>query len=170
VEIGKNDMKLAMTLTLAGSDHSKFLRQIFVSMDITAPDYWFKEFDTYKVGTVANSSSTMHKLGTRLLTKDDFSFDFIDENRDDMIGDLNAVIRQYQHYKESDEELAKEYWRYLIQNLPMSFNYLRTCTMNYAVLRNMYHSRKNHKLVEWHEFCRMIESLPYSELITTPSK
>lgn len=158
--IGEEDMKLALKLIKAGTEHAKFMRQIFVSMDITAPDYWWKEYATYKIGTVENSTSTMHKLGSRLLTKDDFSIDEwtgIDEN---MLVYLNDLIKEYQLTK------SKYVWRAIIQKLPMSFNYLRTCTNNYQGIRNMYFQRKHHKLQEWLDFCKVIEELPYSELIT----
>jgi len=166
--VGPNDMKLALKLVKAGSDHSKFMRQILVSMDITAPDYWYKEFDTYKVGTVANSTSTMHRLGSRYLREDDFSWDTVTRYKESTLDHLNILIEDWKAaLEEGNKDEASELWRELIQDLPMSYNYLRTFTMNYAVLRNMYHSRKNHKLTEWREFCKIIESLPYSELITT---
>lgn len=163
--IGDKDKKLAIKLIKAGTDHSKFMRQIFVSMDITAPDYWFKEFDTYKIGTVANSTSTMHKLATRTLALDDYSFDEIDEDVLIVTDIINKLIINYQ--KETDTNKKNAIWRKLIQLNPMGFLYMRTVTMNYQNLRNMYHSRRNHKLKEWRDFCRVIEiSLPYSEFIT----
>ena len=166
--LGENDRKLALRLVTAGSDHGKFIRQIFVSMDITAPDYWWKEMDTYKVGTVANSTSTMHKLTSRSLTADDFSWDEVTSFKKGLLEHLNELISVYKEavQKERPEE-ANRLWRQLIQDLPMSFNYTRTWTGNYANLRNMYHARKAHKLIEWHAFCRTIEELPFSELITT---
>jgi hypothetical protein len=160
--IGKEDMKLALKLVKAGSEHSKFTRQIFVSMDITAPDYWWKEQSTYKIGTVENSTSTMHKITSRLLTENDFSIDEWDGEDIGMLNNLNALIFEYQNQEVKDKKL----WRKIIQKLPMSFNYKRTCTNNYQGLRNMYFQRNHHKLQEWLDFCRMIESLPYSELIT----
>jgi hypothetical protein len=188
--IGENDRKLALNLTRAGSDHGKFMRQIFVSVDITAPLYWWKEFDTYKVGTVANSTSTMHKLGSRPLTPNDFSWDNEDGEewhctyRQNMLSDLNRLI---ENWKEARAELegipegmtgtrqivskrVKNLWRRMIQDLPSSFNQTRTVTLNYQVLRTIYHSdRRNHKQVEWRVgFMDWIKSLPYSELITTP--
>lgn len=173
--IGEEDMKLALKLVKAGTDHSKFMRQIFVCMDIYAPEYWWKEYETYQVGTTENSTSTMHKLTSRLLTVDDFSwdeFELKDKSRDEIyynlvinnlkkntLESLNNLILKYQETKD------KRIWRAIIQALPMNFNYLRTCSMNYQVLRNIYFARRNHKLVEWREFCDVIKELPYSELI-----
>lgn len=160
--LGKNDKKLAQQLILAGSDHRKFMRQIFFCGDITAPDYWWKEMDTYKVATVANSTSTMHKLTSRELTVDDFSFDDpVEQFELDTIYQLNYWIKIYQETKD------KKLWRRIIQNLPMSFNYTRTWTATYETLRNIYFARRNHKLSEWHTFCDMILNLPLGkELIT----
>ncbi len=158
--IGEKDSELALKLIKTGTDHSKFLRQIFVSMDITAPLYFFKEFDTYKVSTVANSTSTMHRLGSRLLNFDDFSWDYPTTYRTETLNHLNELIQSWQKTKD------KIIWREIIQDLPDSYNQLRTWTGNYQNLRNMYHTRKNHKLEEWREFCKRIELLPYSELIT----
>jgi hypothetical protein len=169
-EIGPNDLTLMKQLAGAGSSHAKYRRYINVTVDITAPLYWWKEFDTYKVGTVANSESTMHTISKRDLTLDDFSHDHI---YDDMTTEPSALkaltfvidtINQYrQLYKVSG---AKGDWWQIIQLLPSSFNQKRTVQLNYEVLSNIYHARKNHKLTEWREFCRWIESLPYSELIT----
>ena len=159
-QIGDNDLSLALKLVKAGSDHSKFMRQIFVSIDITAPLYWWKEMDTYKVGTVANSTSTMHKIGSRLLTCHDFSVDEVDDFFKDYLDYINHLIIMWQKTKD------KKIWRKIIQTLLDSFNQKRTWTANYSVLRNIYHNRKSHKLTEWHEFCKIIEGLPYSELIT----
>jgi hypothetical protein len=159
-DVGEEDMKLALKLIKAGSDHSKFMRQILVSMDIIAPDYWWKEFSTYKIGTVENSTSTMHKLTSKLLTYEDFSFDEWGIHEEKIIDFINFLIVQW------NDKKNEEIWRRIIQNLPMSFNYLRTCTMNYQVLRNMHHNRRNHKLQEWRDFCKTIEQLPYSKLIT----
>lgn len=168
--MGENDLELALKLTKAGSDHSKFLRQIFVSMDITAPLYWWKEMDTYKVGTVANSESTMHTAHKHPFTKDMFStdiegLDYIDTRVwnniwDEILWHVESLRQRYMETKD------RKYWRQLIQILPSSFNQMRTWTANYAVLRNIYHARKNHKLSEWHDFCAVIEKLPYSILIT----
>ncbi|HBF36293.1 MAG TPA: hypothetical protein DDW50_03130 [Firmicutes bacterium] len=167
VTLGENDRKLAITLVTSGSDHRKFLRQIFVSMDIVAPDYWWKEMDTYKVGTAANSTSTMHKLTSRTLTGDDFSWDDLTPFREELMGHLNDLISRFKELTKNNEtDQAKKIWRQLIQDLPMSFLYTRTWTGNYENLRNIYHARSNHKLSEWHDFCRVLESLPFSELIT----
>jgi hypothetical protein len=160
--IGEEDMKLALKLIKAGSDHSKFMRQILVSMNIEAPIYWWKEADTYKVATVANSTSTMHKMGSRLLTFNDFSWDKITPFRDNVLIHLNKLIVQWQKSEKKD----KEVWRDMIQDLPSSFNQMRTWTANYQILRNIYFARKSHKLQEWKDLCKVIESLPYSELIT----
>ncbi len=159
--VGKEDMKLALKLVKAGSEHSKFTRQIFVSMDIIAPDYWWKEQATYKIGTVENSTSTMHRITSRLLTKNDFSIDEWDASDIGTLNNLNELIFKYQNQEVKDKKL----WRKIIQKLPMSFNYKRTCTNNYQGLRNMYFQRHGHKLEEWRDFCKMIEELPYSELI-----
>lgn len=163
--MGPNDYNLAMRLSKAGNDHAKYLRQILVSCDITAPMYWWKEFDTYKIGTVANSTSLMHKLGTELLTVEDFSFDEPDHPYvQDLIDKLNTLIRMWQI--DDGMKPGTPTWRLLNQLMPSSYNYLRTVSLNYQVLKNIYHSRKNHKLQEWRDFCKWIESLPYSELIT----
>lgn len=182
VEIGPNDLDLARRLIKAGSDHRKFLRQIFVSVDITAPLYWWKEYDTYKVATVANSCSTMHKIHDRALTLDDFShehlFDGIDrvEGASDMeyyenpTTALEYTIRVINHYREKFIETKdKRYWWQMIQLLPTSYNQKRTVTFNYETLRNIYGSRRNHKLDEWSVgFMDWIKTLPYAEeLITT---
>ena len=158
--IGEEDMELATKLIKAGNEHAKFMRQIFVSMDITAPDYWWKEYATYKVSTTENSTSTMHKITSELLDMKDFSIDEWDDINFVVLNTLNQLIEEYQ------EDKYVGTWKRIIQLLPMSYNYLRTCSMNYQVLRNMYFQRRNHKLVEWREFCKVIESLPYSELIT----
>lgn len=160
--IGDKDIALAQKLIKAGPDHSKFMRQIFVSMDITAPLYWWKEMDTYKVGTVANSTSTMHKLSSKPLTEEDFSFDkdwdlFYNMAKDSIIGYCEQMRKKYVATND------KRYWRALIQLLPESYNQTRTWTSNYAILRNIYFSRSNHKLSEWHDFCREIERLPFSK-------
>jgi hypothetical protein len=160
--IGKKDMELALKLINGGSEHCKFLRQIFVSMDITAPDYWWKEYATYKINTTENSTSTMHKITSRLLTEDDFSIDEWDDYDKQKLMELNYLILDFQKDKTN-----KTLWRKIIQKLPMSYNYLRTCTMNYENLRNMYHQRNTHKLQEWHDFCDVLKTLPNSKLITT---
>ena len=162
--LGENDLSLAKKLAKAGSDHRKFLRQIIVSMDITAPLYWWKEFDTYKVGTVANSCSTMHKIQAKEFSRDDFSCDRLSEEAlavlDSVILYLEGERIKYNVTKE------KEHWHNMIQLLPSSFNQMRTVSMNYEVLINIYYARKNHKLAEWHTLCDAIENLPYaSDLI-----
>lgn len=159
--LGPNDLSLAKRLCSAGSDHRKFIRQIFVSMDIIAPLYWWKEFDTYKVATVANSTSTMHKIHSKKFELDDFSHDYLDA---DALHCLEQTIEFLESTREKFNNFGeKQYWYNLIQLLPASYNQLRTCTMNYETLRNMYAARKNHKLVEWHTFCDCIRKLPYFE-------
>ena len=175
--IGENDMKLAQILIKAGNEHRKFMRQIFVSVDITAPLYWWKEFDTYKVGTVANSTSTMHKLATTPITLDCFEIDDYDRNlsladnpkdddgldnistfEEDIIYVLENIRQKYLETKD------KRYWKELIRWLPESWLQKRTITMNYENVRNMYFQRRNHKLTEWSEsFIKWVESLPYAE-------
>lgn len=170
--LGPNDLKLAKQLATAGSDHGKFLRMIIFSCDITAPLYWHKEADTYKVGTVRNSCSTMHKITEKEFTVDDFSVEHLDHfsltQLKYIIGRLNANRSEYLCWDPKDETALpkKDYWWQLIQLLPSSYNQRATWTANYEVLRNIYHTRKNHKLDEWHAFCDMIEELPYSDLIT----
>lgn len=170
--LGPNDLKLAKQLATAGSDHGKFLRMIIFSCDITAPLYWWKGMDTYKVGTVRNSCSTMHKITEKEFTVDDFSVEHLDHfsltQLKYIIGRLNANRSEYLCWDPKDETALpkKDYWWQLIQLLPSSYNQRATWTANYEVLRNIYHARNNHKLDEWHEFCDMIEELPYSELIT----
>jgi hypothetical protein len=165
--MGEEDHKLAMTLSKAGSDHAKFLRQILVSVDIIAPEYWWKEADTYKVGTVANSTSMMHTLGKRELTADDFSFDNPNNvSVQDYLCIINHVRRKW---IESGKKKPSPEWRLMNQLTAISFNYRRTFTANYQVLKSMYHSRKNHRLSEWHDFARWVESLPHGELITMKS-
>jgi len=159
--LGENDLGLGMRLAKAGSDHRKFIRQIFVSVDITAPLYWWKEFDTYKVGTVANSTSTMHKIHSKPIVMEDFSFDRLTPESEkfakEMVDYIESVRLKYM------EDKDKAYWWDLIQLLPSSYNQMRTCTMNYENLTNMYYARRNHKLDEWHVFCDWIKSLPYAE-------
>lgn len=166
--IGPNDMQLALKLIKNGNEHRKFLRQIFISMNITAPLYWWKEMDTYKIGTTANSTSTMHTLHKRKLTVEDFSFD--DKENEmvlKLVEYLNSLIEEFNIKKQQrQEDEAKKVWRTLIQLLPCSFNQMRTWTANYEVLRNIYHQRKNHKLQEWRDFCSVLETLPYAEFIT----
>jgi len=174
--IGEKDLSLALKLIKSGSDHSKFLRQIFVSMDITAPMSWWWDFDTYKVSTVRNSTSRMHKLGTRLLTIDDFSYDSQDGEinitplRKYVMDDLNKRIVEYQKLKETDIKSALKLWREIVFDSPQNYNFLSTWTGNYENLRNVYHGRKNHKQREFPDFCEVIEGLPYSQLITIERK
>ena len=159
--LGDADLSLATRLAKAGSDHRKFIRQIFVSVDITAPLYWWKEFDTYKVGTVANSTSTMHKIQAKELSREDFS---CDRMSDVALASLDATIAvleaQRLKFLETHERV---YWDDMIQLLPSSYNQLRTVTLNYEVLINMYYARRAHKLAEWKSFCGMIEQLPYAK-------
>ena len=174
--IGPKDLALALKLTKAGSDHSKFLRQIFVSMDITAPMSWWWDFDTYKVATVRNSTSRMHKLGSRLLTFDDFSIDDEKGNinitpfRKYVLEDLNKRIKEYQKLKDEGKmEEAMALWREIVFDSPQSYNFKSTWTGNYEIMRNVYRARRNHKQREFRDFCKIIENeFPYSELITTP--
>ena len=170
-DVGENDLALMKKLIKAGSDHSKFMRMINVTCDITAPLYWWKEFDTYKVGTVRNSCSTMHKIHSKEFTLDDFSIDdfyFEDDKCGMYLSDMfKNVVADCEFLRKNFVETGdKRYWRGLIQLLPSSYNQRATVQLNYAVLRNMYHSRKNHKLDCWRTFCEWIETLPYSELIT----
>ena len=161
--IGPNDYALMKSLRNAGTDHRKFMRMITVYLDITAPLYWWKEFDTYKVGTVANSCSTMHKIHAKEFTLDDFSC----EKLYDPLGDLRPIVDRLNVYRERYLETKdKNDWWQMIQLLPTSYNQKRTVMLNYEVLANIYKSRRNHKLDEWHTFCDWIEELPYSELIT----
>ena len=165
--IGPNDLNLIMKLRAAGIDHRKFMRMIEVYVDITAPLYWWKEYDTYKVGTVANSCSTMHKIAAKEFTLEDFSHEHLQE---DSIAVLESVIhtmnvhREWYNNKALDD--PKIDWWQMIQLLPSSYNQKRTIMLSYEVLANIYKSRRHHKLDEWHTFCDWIESLPYSELIT----
>lgn len=171
--VGMNDRALMKKLVKAGSDHAKFMRMINVTADITAPLYWWKEFDTYKVGTVANSCSTMHTIANREFMLGDFSHEHLTPAA---IATIRTVIERLNFARKEflkgrkDSEFgmpsAKEYWWDMIQLLPSSYNQMRTVQLNYAVLRNMYHARKNHKLDEWRDFCSWVESLPYAELIT----
>lgn len=176
--IGMQDLDLMTRLRNAGTDHRKFMRMITVYLDITAPLYWWKEFDTYKVGTVANSCSTMHRIHTKEFTLDDFSHEHLIDWYDshaitpdgrhlytkgiiqDLIDILNRCHTWYNKTKD------KKYWWQIIQLLPSSYNQRRTVMLNYEVLANIYKSRRNHKLDEWREFCNWIETLPYNELIT----
>lgn len=159
--LGENDLSLAKRLCKAGSDHRKFIRQIMVSIDITAPLYWWKEYDTYKVATVANSTSTMHKIHSKPFELDDFSCDHMTP---DTIQFMQKVVDQLEIIRNRYmEEKDKKHWYDLIQLLPSSYNQLRTCTLNYETLTNIYFARKHHKLDEWHTFCDFIETLPYAK-------
>ena len=159
--MGANDLDLAQRLAHAGTDHRKFLRQIFVSVDITAPLYWWKEFDTYKVGTVANSTSTMHKIHTKPFERGDFSHDRMDEGG---LAALDAVITylENERVKFVADKTDRQSWHNMIQMLPSSYNQMRTVTMNYENLINIYYARRTHKLAEWHVLCDWIMSLPYA--------
>lgn len=163
-ELGDNDKALALKLVKAGSDHAKFMRQILVSVDIIAGNEFWKELDTYKVGTVANSTSMMHTLGKRLLNADDFSFDQpLSAIAQKQIDTANEAV---QAWWDSGKKQRSPEWRDMQKAIPVGFVYRRGFTCNYQVLQNIYRSRKNHRLSEWHEMARWIESLPYSELIT----
>jgi len=175
--IGENDLKLARSLAKSGSDHRKFLRQIFVSVDITAPLYWWKEFDTYKVGTVVNSCSTMHKIHDKEFTTKDFScedlLDGTNSSEEEILcttpgnyytslGVLSMVTRALNFYRELYIKTKdKKYWKQMIQLLPSSYNQMRTCTLTYENILNMHRARKNHKLDEWIQICGVFETLPY---------
>jgi hypothetical protein len=159
--LGENDLSLATKLAKAGNDHRKFLRQIFVSMDITAPLYWWKEFDTYKIGTVANSCSTMHKIQAKKFGREDFSCDRLDEPA---LAILDAVIDFIESERcRYNETKDKQAWHNMIQLLPSSFNQMRTVTLNYEVLITIYYARHAHKLAEWHTLCDAIAALPYAK-------
>ena len=160
--LGPNDLDLAVRLRRAGSDHRKFLRQVMVSADVTAPLYWWKEYDTYKVGTVANSTSTMHKIHSKPFSREDFSTDHMTEPTlafmDQVIEKLEEIRLRY-----LEEGKKKEDWYDMIQLLPSRYNQMRTCSLNYETLINIYYARKDHKLQEWHSFCDWIASLPYGK-------
>ena len=162
---GPNDLDLAMRLAKAGSDHRKYLRMVFVSVDITAPLYWWKEYDTYKVATVANSTSTMHKIHSKPFSMDDFSCDHMTDGTkkfmETVVAELENIRLRFKETKSKDD------WYDMIQLLPSSYNQMRTCTFNYETLINIYRARKNHKLAEWHTFCDWIETLPYAEQLIT---
>lgn len=159
--LGPNDLGLAKRLRQAGSDHRKYIRQIFVSVDITAPIYWWKEYDTYKVATVANSTSTMHKIHSKPFELDDFSHDHMTPATLDF---METVIAQLEKIRlDFVETKSKEAWYDMIQLLPSSYNQMRTCTLNYETLINIYFARRNHKLQEWHTFCDWIKTLPYAK-------
>lgn len=185
-EIGPNDRKLMMTLRNAGTDHRKFMRMITVYLDITAPLYWWKEFDTYKVGTVANSCSTMHCIHKKEFTLEDFSCEYLTEQSMDVLNNIIEMLNMYRalYIAKNDKRInigtvmsdecyakyKKDIWWQMIQLLPSSYNQKRTVMLNYEVLANMYKSRRNHKLDEWRELCMWMWTLPYSELITGERK
>lgn len=163
--LGPNDLSLATRLAHAGSDHRKYMRMIFVSVDITAPLYWWKEYDTYKVATVANSTSTMHKIHSKAFSMDDFSCDHMTPGTlafmETIVTELETIRLRYLESK------SKEDWYDMIQLLPSSYNQMRTCTFNYETLFNIYHARRHHKLAEWHTFCDWVETLPYAKELLT---
>ena len=176
--IGPNDKQLMMTLRNAGTDHRKFMRMITVYLDITAPLYWWKEFDTYKVGTVANSCSTMHKIAAKEFELEDFSCEHLATPGKSMLLSTIFLLNRYRDFYNKWESIddntknsyliyeKKDAWWQMIQLLPSSYNQKRTVMLNYEVLANIYKSRRHHKLDEWHTLCDWIENLPYSELIT----
>ena len=162
--LGPNDLGLMKCLRNAGTDHRKFMRMIVIYVDLTAPLYWWKEFDTYKVGTVANSCSTMHKIAAKRFERDDFSHEHLMDGGNYILNSTIDMLNEYRaQYLDSED---KKYWWQMIQLLPSSYNQKRTVMLNYEVLANIYKSRRNHKLDEWHTFCNWIEELPYSEVIT----
>jgi hypothetical protein len=160
--LGPNDCDLARRLARAGSDHRKFIRQIFVSVDITAPLYWWKEFDTYKVGTVANSTSTMHKIHAKPFSREDFSCDRLDEGGLAMLDTIISYLEAERSRFLADKEDRRS-WHNMIQILPTSYNQMRTVSLNYENLINIYYARRNHKLAEWHILCDWIMTLPYAK-------
>ena len=159
--LGENDLSLCRRLAMAGSDHRKYLRQIFVSMDINAPLYWWKEFDTYKVATVANSFSTMHKIHAKPFSREDFSCDRLSDAALAQLDSLIAFLEERRQVFVATKDRAA--WHDMIQLLPASFNQLRTVTMNYETLVNIYYARKSHKLAEWHVMCDVIKTMPYAD-------
>lgn len=160
-QLGEKDRQLARRLCRAGSDHRKFIRQIFVSVDIQAPLYWWKEYDTYKVGTVANSTSTMHRLHSKPFELNDFSHDYMSAESLEKFQEFICYLEELRVKFQSSGN--KQEWYDLIQLLPSSYEQLRTCSLNYETLINIYYARREHKLKEWHTFCRWIEELPYAE-------
>ena len=160
--LGPVDIDFGHRLAVSGSDHRKFLRQVFVTVDITAPLYWWKEFDTYKVGTVANSCSTMHKIHAKAFERDDFSHDRLDEGGLALLDATVAYLEAERQKFLADKE-DRQPWHNMIQMLPSSYNQMRTCTLNYENLSNIYYARRYHKLAEWHTLCDWIMSLPYAK-------
>lgn len=173
-EMGDNDLALMTRLRNAGTDHRKFMRMITVYIDILAPLYWWKEFDTYKVGTVANSCSTMHKIADKEFTLEDFSCEHMNHTSLNVLKEIIDLLNKYREDYLNPEAgkigVKKDYWWQMIQLLPSSYNQRRTVMLNYEVLANIYKSREGHKLDEWNSFCDWIESLPYAELITGKEK
>ena len=167
-EIGPKDLKLMKSLGTAGPSHGKYKRMITVYVDITAPLYWWKEFDTYKVGTVANSCSTMHKIQEKAFGLSDFSHEHLNETSLDILSKIIELLNVYR--LKFIEQKDKSYWWQMIQMLPSSYNQKRTVMLNYEVLTNIYNTRKGHKLDEWEKFREWIRHLPYSELITQEEK
>lgn len=167
-QIGNNDLTLMKKLKKAGTEHAKYLRMINLTVDLTAPLYWWKEFDTYKVGTVSNSCSTMHKIHSKEFTLDDFSCEYlVNEGDFKFLKDFEYTIKALNSARDLYLDTKdKKYWWQMVQLLPSSYNQKRTIQLNYAVLSQIYHQRKNHKLDEWVDLCYWIETLPYSELIT----
>lgn len=179
VKLGPNDLSLLERLARAGRDHRKYLRMLHVNITVTAPLYWWKEYDTYKIGTTTNSCSTMHKVTAKEFEFSDFSIDhllhacscdeffYLDHKACSPLDVLDITIQALNRYRDLYRETGdKLYWQWIIQLLPTSYNQMRTLDLNYEVLANIYHSRRHHKLVEWHTFCDAIETLPYSHLIT----
>lgn len=167
--LGEKDLELAKKLIVAGSDHRKFMRQIMVTMNITAPLYWWKEADQYKVGTTTNSCSTMHRIHSKAFEVSDFSVERMSGEAGKQL--IESIIDYLEYNRKLfNETKDKRYWENMIQILPSSYNQKRTITLNYEVLRNMYHARRHHKLDEWHTLCDTIEKMPYSELITMSGK
>ena len=163
-EIGENDYDLLRRLTIAGPEHRKWNRMVTVTMDITAPLYWWKEYDTYKVGTVANSCSTMHKIQAKEFELDDFSHEHLEEYPKWLLSEV--IVELNENREDFNRTKDKDYWWQMIQLLPTSYNQKRTVHLNYEVLGTIYHQRRHHKLDEWVEFCNTIKTLPYSEFIT----
>ena len=165
--VGDQDFKLMKSLVKAGSDHSKFLRMIGISMDIVSHQVWWAEFDTYKVGTVRDSCSKMHTIHIKSFEPDDFSHEGIDEVGGTTKAQFMNTLAELEHLRVMfNKTKEKKYWRAIIELLPSGYNMRATVTLNYAVARNQYHARKNHKLDEWHSYCDILKNLPYSELIT----
>lgn len=165
--VGDEDLKLLKNLVAAGTDHGKFMRMIGISMDITSHQAWWAEFDTYKVGTVRNSCSKMHTIHVKAFEPDDFSHEGIDEVGGTTKTQFMNVLAELEYLRQTfNRTQERKYWRAIIELLPSGYNLRATVTLNYAVARNQYHARKNHKLSEWHDYCKVLESLPYAELIT----